>query len=205
MRMHRERFADWCTNRVTAFDGGSVVVCGGISFMGKSKACHHWRWFQCRKLSWWDSAISGNPIFPQSRSERYPPRWHGLHPQSKVHQCYLQNLGVEKMELPVLTSTSVNTCGISLNVPFVPEWPTQPHWLTRANAGYRMGCHPPWPSWWPASGVIRLPFWQETNLKQEYLVYHGSLRHSKQEKNQLRLDFTILTNSGGFWKMRITK
>lgn len=31
------------------------------------------------------------------------------------------NLGVEKMELPVLTSTSVNTCGISLSVPFVPE------------------------------------------------------------------------------------
>lgn len=47
--------------------------------------------------------------------------------------------------------------------------------------------------------------WLETNFKQEYLVYHGSLRHSKQEKNQLRLDFTILTNSGGFWKMRITK
>ena len=43
--------------------------------------------------------------------------------------------------LPVLlTSTSLNTCEISLSMPFMPEWPTQP-WLV-TNASWRMGCHP---------------------------------------------------------------
>ncbi|KAL6490978.1 hypothetical protein MHYP_G00013230 [Metynnis hypsauchen] len=36
-RRRRERYADCCTNRVTSFGGGSVMVWGGIFFTGKMR------------------------------------------------------------------------------------------------------------------------------------------------------------------------
>ena len=36
-RRRGERYADCCSDRVTAFGGGSVMVCGGISLTGKTR------------------------------------------------------------------------------------------------------------------------------------------------------------------------
>ena len=51
----------------------------------------------------------------------------------------------------VLTSTPLNTSGISLGMLFMPVWPTEPCWLT-TNAGWKMGCHGVRPGWWSAWG-----------------------------------------------------
>lgn len=39
-------------------------------------------------------------------------------------------LRVERMAWPACRLDLLNTCGISLGVLFISEWPTQPHWLT---------------------------------------------------------------------------
>lgn len=50
--------------------------------------------------------------------------------QSRV---YIQNLGVESMEWPASHPHPRRTCGLSCCMRFVPEWPTQPYWLTLDN------------------------------------------------------------------------
>lgn len=58
------------------------------------------------------------------------------------------------MEWP---ACSLNLRGICLGLLFLPEWPTQPCWLTwgQINACWKIGYHPHisvWPSWWEAWG-----------------------------------------------------
>ena len=138
-RRRGERYAVCCIDRVTSFGGGSVMVWGGISLTGKTRQS------QCREISRWDSATSGNPISPQSGTELYPPRWQRSPPQSGVYQRLPPEFG---------SGEDVMACQQS--------WP-QPHWTLVGsvwaccscqsdqhnhvgwlvtNAGWRMGCHP---------------------------------------------------------------
>ena len=51
----------------------------------------------------------------------------------------------------VLTSTPLNTCGMSLDMLFVPDWPVQPHWLTCVKCWLKNGMpshSSVWPGWW---------------------------------------------------------
>ena len=107
-----ERFADCCTDRVTSFNGGSVMVWGGISLRGKTNLV----------------IIEGNLNALRYRDEILDPvaipYLRNLGPNAilqddsaRPHRAriiteYLQNLGVERMEWPA--STQLNTCGISL-------------------------------------------------------------------------------------------
>uniref|UniRef100_A0A8C4DEX4 Tc1-like transposase DDE domain-containing protein n=1 Tax=Dicentrarchus labrax TaxID=13489 RepID=A0A8C4DEX4_DICLA len=119
-----ERYADCCTNRITSFGGGSVMVWGGISLTGKTRL-----------------VITGGNL----NAERYGdeilqpvaiPYLHSLGPNSilqddnvRPHRTgfirdYLQYVGVERMEWPASSpdlNPDLNTCGISLGVLFVPE------------------------------------------------------------------------------------
>lgn len=54
------RRTDCCIERETDFGRGSMTTWGGVSLTGKNKACHHWRQSQCREISRWISATSGN-------------------------------------------------------------------------------------------------------------------------------------------------
>lgn len=61
-----KRFRQRYENTVLIAVGGSVIVWCSISLTGKSSACHHWRSFQCREISRWDSSTSGSPISPKT-------------------------------------------------------------------------------------------------------------------------------------------
>lgn len=62
-----KRFGQCYENSVLIAGGGSVIAWCSISLTGKNSACHHWRPFQCREISRWDSATSGSPISPKTR------------------------------------------------------------------------------------------------------------------------------------------
>lgn len=97
-RRRGERYADCCTDRVTSFGGGSVMVWGGISLTGKTRLV----------------IIGGNLNAERYRDEILQPvaipYLHSLGPNSilqddnaRPHRAgfirdYLQNLGVERME-----------------------------------------------------------------------------------------------------------
>lgn len=99
-RRRGERYADCCTDRVTSFGGGSVMVWGGISLTGKTRLV----------------IIGGNLNAERYRDEILQPvaipYLHSLGPNSilqddnaRPHRAgflrdYLQNLGVERMEWP---------------------------------------------------------------------------------------------------------
>ncbi|KAL7828173.1 hypothetical protein AOLI_G00313250 [Acnodon oligacanthus] len=99
-RRRGDRYADCCTDRVTSFGGGSVMVWGGISLTGKTRLV----------------IIGGNLTAERYRDEILQPvavpYLHSLGPNSilqddntRPHRAgiirdYLQNLGVERMEWP---------------------------------------------------------------------------------------------------------
>ena len=98
-----ERFADCCTDRVTSFNGGSVMVWGGISLRGKTNLV----------------IIKGNLNALRYRDEILDPvaipYLRNLGPNAilqddnaRPHRAriiteYLQNLGVERMEWPAMS------------------------------------------------------------------------------------------------------
>ena len=98
-----ERFADCCTDRVTSFNGGSVMVRGGISLRGKTNLV----------------IIEGNLNALRYRDEILDPvaipYLRNLGPNAilqddnaRPHRAriiteYLQNLGVERMEWPAMS------------------------------------------------------------------------------------------------------
>ena len=98
-----ERFADCCTDRVTSFNGGSVMVWGGISLRGKTNLV----------------IIEGNLNALRYRDEILDPvaipYLRNLGPNAilqddnaRPHRAriiteYLQNLGVERMEWPAMS------------------------------------------------------------------------------------------------------
>ena len=99
-RRRGERYADCCTDRVTSFGGGSVMVWGSISLTGKTRLV----------------IIGGNLNAERYRDEILQPvaipYLHSLGLKSilqddnvRPHRArfirdYLQNLGVERMEWP---------------------------------------------------------------------------------------------------------
>ena len=99
-RRRRERYADCCTDRITSFGGGSVMVWGGISLTGKTRLL----------------IIGGNLNAERYRDEILQPvaipYLHCLGPNSilkgdkaRPHRVgfirdYLQNVGVERLEWP---------------------------------------------------------------------------------------------------------
>ena len=96
-RRHGERFADCCTDRVTSFGGGSVMV---------------WRQSQCREISRWNHATSGNPISQQSGIKLLLQDDNARPHRARIIRDFLQSLGLERMEW--LQSWSLNYLGISL-------------------------------------------------------------------------------------------
>ena len=106
-RRRGEPYADCCTNRITSFGGGSVMVWGGISLTGNTRLV----------------IIGGNLNAERHRDEILQPvaipYIHSLGPNSILQddnarpnragltRDYLQNVGVERMEWPA-SSTDLN-------------------------------------------------------------------------------------------------
>lgn len=102
-RRRGERYADCCTDRVTAFGGGSVMVWGGISVRGKTDLV----------------IIEGNLTAVRYRDEILEPvaipYLQNMGPNAilqddnaRPHRAriigeYLENLGVERMEWPAMS------------------------------------------------------------------------------------------------------
>ena len=109
----------------------------------KNKACHHWRQSQCRDISKWDSATSGNPVSPQSGIELYPPRWQRSPLQSRVSQRLPPEFGVVEDAMADQQSWPKHHGTLGLGVLSVPQWPTQQLWLTCDKCWLKNGM----PSW----------------------------------------------------------
>lgn len=84
-----------------------------------------------------------------------------LHPDNPERTACSQSPALQGYRIPL------NTCGISLNMLFVVEWPTQPHWLTWEKCWLKKLDAPNgsvWTSRWPAgcsSSVwfFHMPLW----------------------------------------------
>lgn len=125
--------------RIQILPVGSWIVvskCGedmenSVSYraLGKNKACHHWRQSQSREILQPAAIPYLHSLGVKSILQDNSTRPH----RGGFINDYLENL-VEWSGwngLPaVLTSTPLNTCGIRLVLLFIPEWPTQPYWLT---------------------------------------------------------------------------
>ena len=110
----------------------------------KNLARCHWRWslfrdIEMRFCNQWPSHISTVWVPTlSSKMTTLAPTELGLSASGEGGMACLQ------------TSTPLNSCGISLGVLFVPEWPTQPGWLTcdKCWLKNRMLTHSRvWPTW----------------------------------------------------------
>jgi len=116
-RRRGERYADCCTDRVTAF-GGALPVAPSLAKQGDigMRFCSQWR---SHISTIWD-------LTPSSKMTTLAPTEPGL--SQTTSRMWEER---EWNGLPtVQTSSQLNTCGISLGVLYMLEWPTQPHWLT---------------------------------------------------------------------------
>lgn len=127
-KRHGERYADCCTDRVTAF-----------LISTKNKACHHWiSIHRDTEMRYGIASTRGNPIWDRTLSSKMAT----FAPTNRIYHW----LPPEFAFSPVLT------CGISLRLTFVPEWPTQLYWQTYAKCWLKN-----WipshrsvgPNWWP--------------------------------------------------------
>jgi len=99
-RRHEEHNADCCTNRVTAFGGGSVMVWGAISITGKTRLViikGHLNAVRYRDEILQPVAIA----YLHNRGPNSIPQDDNARPhRARVITDYLQNVGVERMEWP---------------------------------------------------------------------------------------------------------
>lgn len=122
-----KRYADCCTDSVTAFGEGSVVMMWStISLTWKTRLIITRDNLNVERYREEILQPVSVPYF-QTGTElqddnAHPTEWGFAETTSRILEYRVGN------GLPaVLTSTLSNSCGVSFGVLFVPDWPTQPH------------------------------------------------------------------------------